>query len=149
MPFAMITQASFRLVHTPGLSANWARQGMRGGENKPDPRDAATIAELVRTRPGLRLVDTEREIDVDIRLPVGRGGEIARDHTRRLGGGVRDLFFSLFPAFQRWTDVKTKTGLTFLSFFAAPHELRTIWQASVVKKSHVTGNPLARCCANG
>lgn len=85
---------------------------------------------------------------MDIRLPVGRRGENARDHIRRLRR-LRDLFFSLFPAFQRRIDVKTKTGLTFLSFFAAPYELRTIWQASVVKKSHVAGNPFARCCANG
>jgi hypothetical protein len=54
---AMVAEAGFRLVHTPGLSVNRARQGMRGGENKSDPRDAATIAELARTRPGLRMVD--------------------------------------------------------------------------------------------
>jgi len=42
-------------VHAPGLSVNRARQGMRGGENKSDPQDAATIAELARARPSLRL----------------------------------------------------------------------------------------------
>ncbi|WP_234819285.1 IS110 family transposase [Sinorhizobium meliloti] len=130
---AMIAEAGLRLVHTPGLSVNRARQGMRGGENKSDPRDAATIAELARTRPDLRPVETEREIDVDIRLLVGRRSEIVRDQTRRLGR-LRDLLSSLFPAFERQIDVKTKTGLTFLSHFAAPHELRTARAARIARK---------------
>lgn len=134
---AMIAEAGFRLVHTPGLSVNRARQGMRGGENKSDPRDAATIAELARTRPDLRHVDAEREIDVDIRLLVGRRSDIVRDQTRRLGR-LRDLLSSLFPALERRIDVKTKTGLVFLSFYAAPHELRSVRSAGIVKK--VTGS---------
>lgn len=142
---AMIADAGFRLVHTPGLSVNRARQGMRGGENKSDPRDALTIAELARTRPDLRPVDTEREIDVDIRLLVGRRSEIVRDQTRRLGR-LRDLLSSLFPALERRIDVKTKTGLTFLSLYAAPHELRSLRPAGVARKvtrsaAHLRGVP--------
>lgn len=142
---AMIADAGFRLVHTPGLSVNRARQGMRGGENKSDPRDAATIAELARTRPDLRPVDAEREIDVDIRLLVGRRSEIVRDQTRRLGR-LRDLLSSLFPALERRIDVKTKTGLTFLSLYAAPHELRSTRLAGVVRRvtrsaAHLRGVP--------
>lgn len=142
---AMIAEAGFCLVHTPGLSVNRARQGMRGGENKSDPRDAATIAELARTRPDLRLVDTERQIDVDIRLLVGRRSEIVRDQTRRLGR-LRDLLSSLFPALERRIDVKTKTGLTFLSLYAAPHELRSMRPEGVVRAvtrsaAHLRGVP--------
>lgn len=142
---AMIADAGFRLVHTPGLSVNRARQGMRGGENKSDPRDALTIAELARTRPDLRPVDTEREIDVDIRLLVGRRSEIVRDQTRRLGR-LRDLLSSLFPALERRIDVKTKTGRTFLSLYAAPHELRSMRPAGVARKvtrsaAHLRGVP--------
>jgi transposase len=142
---AMIADAGFRLVHTPGLSVNRARQGMRGGENKSDPRDALTIAELARTRPDLRPVDTEREIDVEIRLLVGRRSEIVRDQTRRLGR-LRDLLSSLFPALERRIDVKTKTGLTFLSLYAAPHELRSKRPAGVTRKvtrsaAHLRGVP--------
>ena len=130
---AMIVEAGFQLVHVPGLSVNRARQGMRGGENKSDPRDAATIAELARTRSDLRPVDTEREIDVNIRLLVGRRSEIVRDQTRRLAR-LRDLLSSVFPALERRIDVKTKTGLAFLSLFAAPHELRAARPASAARK---------------
>jgi len=142
---AMIAEAGFRLVHTPGLSVNRARQGMRGGENKSDPRDAATIAELARTRPDLRSVDAEREIDVDIRLLAGRRSEIVREQTRRLSR-LRDLLSSLFPALERRIDVKTKTGLVFLSHCAAPHELRGARPAGIARKilrsaPHLRGVP--------
>lgn len=135
---AMVAAAGFRLVHTPGLSVNRARQGMRGGENKSDPRDAATIAELARTRPGLRTVDAEREIDINIRLLIGRRRELVQDQTRRLAR-LRDLLSSLFPALERRIDVNTKTGLAFLSLHAAPHELRSARAASVAKKVIRTG----------
>lgn len=121
---AMLAEGGFRVVHTPGLAVNRARQGTRGGENKSDPRDAATIADLARTRPDLRLVEFEAEIDVDIRLLVGRRREVVVDQTRRLAR-LRDLLSSLFPALERRLDVKTKAGLVFLSLFAAPHELRS------------------------
>lgn len=130
---AMIAEAGLKLVHVPGLSVNRARQGMRGGENKSDPRDAITIAELARTRPDLRRIEPDREIDVDIRLLAGRRSEIVRDQTRRLAR-LRDLLSSLFPALERRIDVTTKTGLTFLSLYAAPHELRTARPASTARK---------------
>jgi transposase len=130
---AMLAGAGFRIVHTPGLAVNRARQGTRGGENKSDPRDAATIADLARTRPDLRPVEIETEIDVDIRLLVGRRREIVVDQTRRLAR-LRDLLSSLFPALERRIDVKTKAGLVFLSLFAAPHELRHAKPGFVVRR---------------
>lgn len=128
LPGAAALLLSTRIAQ-PGLSVNRARQGMRDGEIKSDARDAATIAELTRTRPDLRPVDTERETDVDICLLIGRRSEIVRDQSLRLAR-LRDLLSSVFPARQRRTDVKirtgakTKTGLGFLSLHAAPHELR-------------------------
>jgi transposase len=130
---AMLAEAGLRVVHTPGLAVNRARQGMRGGENKSDPRDAATIADLARTRTDLRPVEVETEIDVDIRLLVGRRREIVVDQTRRLSR-LRDLLSSLFPALERRIDVKTKTGLVFLSLFAAPHELRSAKSDRIVRQ---------------
>lgn len=130
---AMLAEAGLRLVHTPGLAVNRARQGMRGGENKSDPRDAATIAELARTRADLRPVEIETEIDIDIRLLVGRRSEIVTDQTRRLAR-LRDLLSSLFPALERRIDVKTKRGLVFLSLFAAPGEIRKSGPARIARR---------------
>ncbi len=130
---AMLAEAGLRIVHTPGLAVNRARQGTRGGENKSDPRDAATIADLARTRPHLRPVEVETELDVDIRLLVGRRREVVVDQTRRLAR-LRDLTSSLFPVLERRIDVKTKAGLVFLSLFAAPHELRNARLGHVARK---------------
>ena len=130
---AMIAETGFRLLHTPGLAVNRARRGMRGGETKSDPRDAAMIAEPARTRPDLRRIDAERGIDVNIRLPVARRGDITGEQTRRLNR-MRDLLSSLFPAFERRLAVRTKTALTFLSLFAAPHELRGASPAAIAGK---------------
>ena len=69
---AMLAETGFALVHVPGLAVNRARQGTVGGENKSDPRDARTIAEQVRTRSDLRPVAAATEIDLEIRLLVGR-----------------------------------------------------------------------------
>jgi transposase len=138
---AMLAEAGIRLVHTPGLAVNRARQGTRGGENKSDPRDAAAIADLARTRRDLRAVEIEAELNVDIRLLVGRRREIVVDQTRRLSR-LRDLLSSLFPAFERRIDVTTKTGLVFLSQFAAPDEIRQAGAARIVRKLAKTGRNL-------
>ncbi len=134
---AMLTDAGLAVVHTPGLAVNRARQGMRGGENKSGPRDAATIAELARTRPDLRPdlrpVAVETGIDVDIRLLVGRRREIVVDQTRRLSR-LRDLVSSLFPALERRVDVTIKAGLVFLGLFAAPRELRRASPARMARQ---------------
>ena len=47
---AVLLAEGLALVHTPGIAVNRAGQGFSGGERKSDPRDARTIADLVRTR---------------------------------------------------------------------------------------------------
>jgi transposase len=93
----MLAEAGLPLVHTPGLAVNRARQGIRGGERKSDPKDAAVIAELARTRPDLRAVDPPRPLDAEIRLLVSRRRELVTEQTRR-AGRLRDLLSGLFPA---------------------------------------------------
>lgn len=71
---AMLGVAGFRLVHVSGLAVNRARQGRTGGEHTGDPRDARVIAEQVRTRRDLRSIQPVRELDLELRLLVGRRG---------------------------------------------------------------------------
>lgn len=130
---AMIGETGFRLVHTPGLAVNRARQGMRGGETKSDPKDAAVIAELARTRPDLRTVEPISEIDADIRLLVSRRKDLVADQTRR-AARIRDMLGALFPALERLVDPTTKTGLVFLAHFANPEEIRGAGERKIVRK---------------
>lgn len=75
---AMFAEAGLPLVHTPGLMVNRARQGHRGGERKSDPKDAAVIAELARTRPDLCTVEPPEPLEAEISLLVARRRELNR-----------------------------------------------------------------------
>ena len=93
---AMLAAAGFILVHVPGLAVNRARQGTVGGENKSDPRDARTIADQVRTRADLRRIEPTTEIDLEIRLLVGRRRDLVEAQTQRLAR-MHDLLVGIFP----------------------------------------------------
>ena len=81
---AMLADASFALVHVPGLAVNRARQGTVGGEHKSDPRDARVIAEQVRVRQDLRPIGPASELDLELRLLVGRRRDLVAAQTQRL-----------------------------------------------------------------
>jgi transposase len=63
----------------PGIAVNRAREGTAGGETKSDPRDARTIADLVRTRRDLRKVTANSELDIELRLLVSRRRDLTED----------------------------------------------------------------------
>ncbi|MFN3643054.1 MAG: transposase [Gemmobacter sp.] len=129
----MFTEAGQPLVHTPGLAVNRARQVIRGGERKSDPKDAAVIAELARTRRDLRAVAPPDPLDAEIRLLVGRRRELVTEQTRRVGR-LRDLLCGPFPALERRIDPTTRTGLVFLSHYAAPEDIRAAGAKRIVRR---------------
>lgn len=120
---AMLLEAELAVVHVPGLAVNRARRGTTGGEHKSDPKDAAVIADQVRIRDDLRPVTTQRELDVELRLFVGRRSEVVTDQTRRVAR-IRDLLVSIHPGLERVVDVTTKLGLHLLTRYATPHQIR-------------------------
>ena len=120
---AMLAAASFRLVHVPGLAVNRARQGTTGGETKSDPRDARVIADQVRTRHDLRTVETGTEIDLELRLLVGRRRDLVDEQTRRLSR-LHDLLVSIHPGLERVLDLTTKGSLWLLMRYVTPAEIR-------------------------
>lgn len=130
---AMLAEAGLPLVHTPGLAVNRARQGLRGGERKSDPKDAAVIAELARTRPDLRAVEPPDPLDAEIRLLVSRRRELVTEQARRVGR-LRDLLSGLFPALERRVDPTTLTGLVFLSHYAAPEDIRAAGAKRITRR---------------
>ena len=120
---AMLREAGFRVVHVPGLAVNRARQGTTGGEHKSDPRDARVIADQVRARAELRPVEHAGEVDVELRLLVGRRRELVTDQTRRIGR-LRDLLASIHPGLERIVDPTQKASLVLLSRYVTPVEIR-------------------------
>jgi transposase len=129
---AMLAEAGFALVHVPGLAVNRARQGTVGGENKSDPRDARTIADQVRMRTDLRAIEPAAEIDLEIRLLVGRRRDLVGAQTQRLGR-LHDLLTGIFPGLERSLDLTTKGPLHLLTRYVTPAELRGAGKKRVVR----------------
>jgi hypothetical protein len=124
------------LVHAPGIAVNRAGQGFAGGECKPDPRVARTIAELVRTR-DLRPIAPDNETVVAIRLKVGRRRELVTEQTRRLAR-LRDLLCGIHPGLERVLDVTTKGPLALLSRFVTSTEIRRAGKARLIAQLRKT-----------
>ncbi|QLL06258.1 IS110 family transposase [Mycobacterium vicinigordonae] len=120
---AMLLDAGITLVHVPGLAVNRARRATVGGEHKSDPKDAAVIAGQVRMREDLRPVTAQRDVDVDLRLLVGRRSEIVTDQASR-AARLRDLLVSIHPGLERVVDVTGKAGLHLLTRYVTPAEIR-------------------------
>jgi transposase len=135
---AMLSEAGFRLVHVPGLAVKRARQGTTGGEHKSDPRDARVIADQVRTRNELRPIEQSGEIDVELRLLVGRRRELVTDQTRRIGR-LRDLLASIHPGLERSVDPTQKASLVLLSRYVTPAEIRRAGASRLVKAMLASG----------
>ena len=81
---AVLLADGVALVHVPGLAVNRAAHGYAGGERKSDPQDARVIADLVRTREGLRPIRPEDDATATSRLLVGRRRDLVQDQTRRV-----------------------------------------------------------------
>lgn len=120
---AMLLAAGEQVVHVPGLTVNRARDGLRSGESKTDPRDARVIADQVRMRRDLRPLTLESEEFAALRLLVARRRELVADQTRRISR-LHDLLVSIHPGLERGVDLRTKGPLWLLSRYVAPAEIR-------------------------
>jgi transposase len=135
---AMLAEAGFALVHVPGLAVNRARQDMVGGENKSDPRDARAIAEQVRTRTDLRPIEPASELDLEIRLLVGRRRDLVDAQTQRLSR-IHDLLVGIFPGLERGLDLTCKGPLHLLTRYVTPAELRAAGKKRLVRHLQAAG----------
>lgn len=135
---AMLAAAGFTLLHVPGLAVNRARQGTVGGENKSDPRDARTIADQVRTRADLRRIEPATEIDLEIRLLVGRRRDLVEAQTQRLAR-MHDMLVGIFPGLEACLDLTTKGPLHLLTKFVTPAELRAAGKKRLIRHLQAAG----------
>jgi transposase len=129
---AVLLNAGVELLHVPGLAVNRARQGTVGGESKSDPRDARVIADQVRTRTDLRIVDAASELDIELRLLVSRRQDLTADQTRRLAR-MHDLLVSIFPELEHSVTLTSKTTLTLLNRYVTPQEFRAAGSAELAQ----------------
>jgi transposase len=137
---ASLLAEGFRLVHAPGIAVNRAGQGFAGGESKSDPRDARTIADLVRTR-DLRPILPDDETVTAIRLKVGRRRDLIEEQTRRICR-LRGLLSSIHPGLERDLDVTCKGPLVLLTRYVTPAEIRQAGKRRIM--AHLAKTPHAQ-----
>src|SRR6056297_347704 len=77
-PEAVTLDKGFALVDRPGMAVQRAGQGSPGGERTSDPRDARSVADLLRIRE-LRPILPDDDTLGALRLQVGRRREPIRD----------------------------------------------------------------------
>ena len=145
--FARFLEASllaegFTLVHTPGIAVNRAGQGFVGGERKSDPRDARTIAELVRTR-DLRPVLADDDTRVALRLKVGRRRDLMQEQVRRIAR-IRGLLCGIHPELEQAFDLCRKGPLALLTRYVTPTEIRRAGKARIA--AHLRKTPHLHGC---
>jgi transposase len=121
---AMLLEAGERLVHVPGLAVNRARQGGVAGQVKSDPKDARVIADQIRLRPDdFRPVVFQDETLAELRLLVGRRGDLVTDQTRRVSR-MRYLLNTIHPDLERVLDLTNAGPLILLTRFVTAAEIR-------------------------
>jgi hypothetical protein len=117
---------------------NRARQGTTGGEHKSDPRDAPVIAELVRIRHDLRPIETASELDLELRLLVGRRRDLIQGQTQLLSR-LHDLLVGIFPGLERALNLTTKGPLVLLTKFVTPADLRAASKPRLIRHLKAAG----------
>lgn len=137
---AMLLAGGFALRHTPGMAVNRAGQGFGGGERKSDPRDARTIAELVRTR-DLRPILPDDETLIALRLKVGRRRDLVEDQTRRIAR-LRGLLCGIHSGLECALDLTSRGPLALVARHVTPSEIRRAGKARIV--AHLKRTPHLR-----
>lgn len=151
---AVLLADGLALVHVPGLAVNRAAHGYAGGERKSDPQDARVIADLVRTRPGLRPIRPEDDATASLRLLVSRRRDLVQDQTRRIAR-LRQLLSQAHPGLEAALDLTCKGPLALLTRYVTPAQIARATPKALVRHLRRTPNlrdpeglaALARTCA--
>lgn len=98
------------------------------GEGKTDAKDAYVIAETVRIRRDLTVIDQDTDLVRNLIMLTGHRCDLIADRVRMLNR-LRDLMTSVFPSLEREFDYSAcKGALTLLTGYANPDRIRRIGQ---------------------
>ena len=96
------------------------------GEGKTDAKDAYVIAETVRIRRDLTVIDRETDLVRELAVLTGHRADLVADRVRMINR-LRDLMTSVFPSLERAFDYAScKGALVLLTGYATPQRLRRI-----------------------
>ena len=98
------------------------------GEGKTDAKDAYVIAETVRLRRDLSVIDTDTDLVRNLAVLTGHRADLIADRVRMINR-LRDLMTSVFPSLERAFDYSSHKGaLVLLTGYATPGQIRRLGQ---------------------
>ncbi|MFT4258969.1 IS110 family transposase [Microbacterium sp.] len=122
---ALLAAHGQRVFYVPGRTVN-RMAGAYRGEAKTDARDAYVIAETIRHRQDLSLVDVPATVVAELRLLVGHRTDLVADRVRMLNR-LRDVLTGYFPGLERAFDLSNHKGaLILLTGYQTPDALRRL-----------------------
>jgi transposase len=105
-----------------------AMSGAYVGEGKTDAKDAYVIAETVRLRRDLAVIDADTDLVRNLAVLTGHRADLVADRVRMINR-LRDLMTSVFPSLERAFDYSSHKGaLVLLTGYASPDRIRRVGQ---------------------
>jgi transposase len=117
--------ASGRVVNT--MSAAYT------GEGKTDAKDSYVIAETLRLRRDLPMVDTVTDLTRELALLTAHRSDLIADRVRMINR-LRDVMTSVFPTLEQQFDYSSHKGaLILLTEYASPRRLRRLGETRLIQ----------------
>lgn len=122
---ALLAQAGQSVRYASGRVVA-AMSSAFNGEGKTDLKDAYVIAETVRIRRDLPVIDQDADVVRDLDVLTGHRADLIADRVRMINR-LRDLMTSVFPSLEREFDYAScKGALVLLTGYASPQRIRRI-----------------------
>lgn len=96
------------------------------GEGKTDAKDAYVIAETVRIRRDLTVIDRDTDLIRNLAMLTAHRSDLIADRVRMINR-LRDLMMNVFPSLERAFDYSScKGALVLLTGYASPDRIRRV-----------------------
>ena len=136
---ALLGQAESRVFYASGRVVN-TMSAAYTGEGKTDAKDAYVIAETLRLRRDLPMVDTVTDLTRELALLTAHRSDLIADRVRMINR-LRDVMTSVFPTLEQQFDYSSHKGaLILLTEYASPRRLRRLGETRLtqwLRRRHV------------
>jgi len=129
---ALLARAGNPVFYASGRVVNTMSAGYTG-EGKTDAKDAYVIAETLRLRRDLPVVDTVTDLTRELVLLAAHRSDLIADRVRMINR-LRDVMTSVFPTLEQQFDYSSHKGaLILLTEYASPKRLRRLGEARLTQ----------------
>ena len=138
---ALLNQSDQQVRYASGRVVNTMSTAYTG-EGKTDAKDAHVIAETLRLRRDLPIVDQATDLVRNLALLTARRADLIADRVRMINR-LRDTLTSVFPYLEREFDYSAcKGALVLLTGYGTPERIRQVGEVRLtgwLKRRHVRG----------